>query len=124
MEKHEVPWELICSKWFICLFCDILPIETVFRIWDCLLYNGSRIVMKVAVLIIILHQDDILATKEFTEIVTGFKKFLASKQTLYCHDFIQVSRLTIILSGNFAKSFHIFRNCFLRKSKRALATKS
>ena len=50
MEKHDIPWELISSKWFICLFCDILPIETVLRIWDCLLYNGSTIIMKTALL--------------------------------------------------------------------------
>ena len=89
MEKFEVPWELICSKWFICLFCDILPVETVFRIWDCLLYNGSQIVMKVAILTVLMHQDEILKTKDFVELVTNFKTFTSSKKVIHCHEFIE-----------------------------------
>jgi hypothetical protein len=91
MTKHEAPWELICSKWFICLFCDILPIETVFRVWDCLLYNGSKIILRSAVTTILLHKDEILKTKEFTELVMLFKNVTISQHTLYCHDFIEVS---------------------------------
>ena len=82
MEKHDIPWELISSKWFICLFCDILPIETVLRIWDCLLYNGSTIIMKTALLTLQLHQDEILATKDFAELVTNFKTFTMSKKVI------------------------------------------
>ena len=89
MEKHEIPWELICSKWFICLFCDILPIETVLRIWDCLLYNGSSIIMKTALLTVQLHQDEILSTNDFVEIVTNFKSFTTSKKAIHCHEFIE-----------------------------------
>jgi len=89
MEKYEIPWELICSKWFICLFCDILPIETVLRIWDCLLYNGSSIIMKTALLTVQLHQDEILSTNDFVEIVTNFKSFTTSQKTIHCHEFIE-----------------------------------
>ena len=89
MEKYEIPWELICSKWFICLFCDILPIETVLRIWDCLLYNGSSIIMKTALLTVQLHQDEILSTNDFVEIVTNFKSFTTSKKAIHCHEFIE-----------------------------------
>ena len=95
MEKHDIPWELICSKWFICLFCDILPIETVLRIWDCVLYNGSRIIMKVALLVILMHQDEILSTNDFAELVTNFKTFTTSKKTLHCHEFIEVNNISI-----------------------------
>ena len=27
MEKHGVSWTLVATKWFICLFIDVLPIE-------------------------------------------------------------------------------------------------
>ena len=89
LAAQNVTWELICSKWFICLFCDILPIETVLRIWDCILYNGSGIVMKVALLTVILHEDEMLKTKDFVELVTNFKTFTMSKKVLNCHEFIQ-----------------------------------
>ena len=90
LEKQNVTWELICSKWFICLFCDILPIETVLRIWDCLLYHGSKIVMKVALLTVILHEEEMLKTSDFVELVTNYKTFTTSKKVLNCHEFIEV----------------------------------
>ena len=89
LAAQNVTWELICSKWFICLFCDILPIETVLRIWDCILYNGSGIVMKVALLTVILHEEEMLKTKDFVELVTQFKIFTTSKKVLNCHEFIE-----------------------------------
>lgn len=27
MERHGVMWTLVVSRWFICLFIDILPVE-------------------------------------------------------------------------------------------------
>ena len=27
MEEHGVTWSLVVSRWFICLFIDVLPVE-------------------------------------------------------------------------------------------------
>lgn len=29
MERHGVMWTLVVSRWFICLFIDILPVEVI-----------------------------------------------------------------------------------------------
>ena len=53
------------------------------------MYQGSTLIMKVAVLVICLHQDDIVATHDFADLVTGFKTFTTSKKLLNCHDVIE-----------------------------------
>ena len=34
-------WDLVVSRWLLCLFVDVLPIETVLRIWDVLFNEGE-----------------------------------------------------------------------------------
>ena len=36
-------WPVIATKWFICLFADVLPVETVLRVFDCLFAEGYKV---------------------------------------------------------------------------------
>uniref|UniRef100_A0A8C9L8N4 Growth hormone-regulated TBC protein 1 n=1 Tax=Pavo cristatus TaxID=9049 RepID=A0A8C9L8N4_PAVCR len=74
MERHGVMWTLVVSRWFICLFIDILPVETVLRIWDCLFYEGSKIIFRVALTLIKQHQAFILEATNFPDICDKFKQ--------------------------------------------------
>ena len=31
IDKMQMPWALFCSKWFICVYGEVLPVETVLR---------------------------------------------------------------------------------------------
>lgn len=42
----ELGW--ICSEWFLCLFATSLPFRTVLRIWDSLLFEGTKVIFRVA----------------------------------------------------------------------------
>lgn len=88
VETMAIPWELICSKWFICLYSDVLPVETVLRIWDCLFYDGSKILMRVAITLIKLHEDKLMRVNDFAELVNQFKIAANNVRTTQCHDFI------------------------------------
>ena len=33
MEKEQVPWSIPTTKWFVCLFLDVLPIEVGQQSW-------------------------------------------------------------------------------------------
>uniref|UniRef100_T2MBZ9 Growth hormone-regulated TBC protein 1 n=1 Tax=Hydra vulgaris TaxID=6087 RepID=T2MBZ9_HYDVU len=86
---HNITIELFVSKWFICLFVDVLPVETVLRLWDCLFYEGSKILLRAAFTLIIINKKNFLQLNEFTEICNLFKNIPLSKETLDCHYFLQ-----------------------------------
>ncbi|XP_041355294.1 growth hormone-regulated TBC protein 1-like [Gigantopelta aegis] len=89
MEALGVLWCLVGMKWFICMFADVLPTETVFRIWDCMVFEGSKILLRVAFTLISMNKDAILACRSFTEVVNLFRSMVSSHQVLNCHSFMQ-----------------------------------
>ncbi|XP_078088418.1 growth hormone-regulated TBC protein 1-like isoform X2 [Mustelus asterias] len=89
MEKHNVMWTLVVGRWFICLFIDILPVETVLRIWDCLFYEGSKITFRVALTLIKYHQASILEANNFPAVCEKFKEITRGAVVQDCHVFMQ-----------------------------------
>ncbi|KAG8586630.1 hypothetical protein GDO81_005438 [Engystomops pustulosus] len=90
IDRHDVMWTLLVSRWFICLFIDVLPIETVLRIWDCLFYEGSKILFRVALTLIKQYQAYILEAKNFPDVCDKFKDITKGKFVTECHLFMQV----------------------------------
>lgn len=43
LESIGMPFAVVTTKWFICMFAEVLPVETVLRIWDCLFLEGSKV---------------------------------------------------------------------------------
>uniref|UniRef100_A0AAY4C770 Growth hormone-regulated TBC protein 1 n=1 Tax=Denticeps clupeoides TaxID=299321 RepID=A0AAY4C770_9TELE len=93
MQKHNVMWTLVVSRWFICLFVDILPVETVLRIWDCLFYEGSKILFRVALTLIRHNQPLLLQAKNLPDVCERFKQITHGEFVGDCHCFIQVCAL-------------------------------
>ncbi|KAF7249928.1 hypothetical protein EG68_09416 [Paragonimus skrjabini miyazakii] len=91
-----VNFTVLCAKWFICLYADVLPIETTLRIFDCLFYEGDKILFRAGLALIRLHRDQLLECDEFPVLMTAFRNMCRDKQTLWCHEFLQVSHY----SGN------------------------
>lgn len=90
-----MPWAVTTTKWFICLYSEVLPTETVLRIWDCLFYEGSKILFRVALTLIRMHRNEILRSRDLTEIVDCFKKMSKHENVVDCHRFINVSYFII-----------------------------
>lgn len=88
IHKINMPWALVTTKWFICLFVEVLPTETVLRIWDCIFYEGSQIIFRVGLTLIKLHKQEILASRELSDLTTCFKNMRNHKNVINCHQFM------------------------------------
>lgn len=49
VKRIGLSWAVLITKWFICLFAEVLPTETVLRIWDCLFSEGSKVINKICI---------------------------------------------------------------------------
>ncbi|XP_070327463.1 growth hormone-regulated TBC protein 1 isoform X3 [Odocoileus virginianus] len=87
MDGHGVLWTLVASRWFICLFVDVLP--TVLRVWDCLFSEGSKILFRVALTLLKHHQASILEATSVPDLCEKFKEITQGRFVTECHSFMQ-----------------------------------
>ena len=89
IKQLGVPWPLFASKWFICLYCEVLPTETVLRVWDAVFYEGSKVLFRVALGLLKMHQESLLACKDFASLVEQLKVAVVSRSAIHCHQFLE-----------------------------------
>ncbi|CAN7997748.1 unnamed protein product [Ixodes hexagonus] len=88
LRRHDVSWAIVTTKWFICLFAEVLPIETVLRVWDCLFSEGSKVLFRVALTLVSKNQQRILDAPGFAEITAVFKDMVCGSLVTDCHSFM------------------------------------
>ncbi|RCI03137.1 hypothetical protein CU098_008697, partial [Rhizopus stolonifer] len=78
---------LVTSHWFLTLYINILPFESVFRVWDCLFYEGPTVLFRVALGIFKLNEDVILAVDDPLEVFQEIQNM--PKKMVDCHQLIE-----------------------------------
>lgn len=63
--------------WFLSLFTDCLPVETLFRVWDVFFVEGHPVLFRVAVAILKLNESELCATESVTELFTFISSMTA-----------------------------------------------
>ncbi|KAF6776492.1 hypothetical protein AHF37_03541 [Paragonimus kellicotti] len=76
-------------------------VQTTLRIFDCLFYEGDKILFRAGLALIRLHRDQLLECNEFPVLITAFRNMCRDKQTLWCHEFLQA---LFSLSGSLSRS--------------------
>ncbi|XP_063708532.1 growth hormone-regulated TBC protein 1-A [Culicoides brevitarsis] len=89
IKQVGLPWEVILTKWFICIFAEVLPVETVLRIWDCIFAEGFKILFRVSVTIILRNRSEILKTHDMSELLNVFRRAIKGPQVLDTHQFLK-----------------------------------
>jgi len=81
LKSITLPWMLTC-------FVNVLPIETVLRVWDCLFTEGSKILIRVILTLFRIFKDDI------TNISDGMTAWMFIKnmphRIINCHEFMEI----------------------------------
>lgn len=65
---------LIATDWFLCLFSTVLPSETVARVWDALLFEGPKVLYRVALALLKLHEQQLLAIDNTGDLIGDIKE--------------------------------------------------
>ncbi|XP_017144232.1 growth hormone-regulated TBC protein 1-A [Drosophila miranda] len=90
VDNLGLPYPVIASKWFICIFAEVLPVETVLRIWDCVFSEGYKIVFRAALAMFVTHKTSILACDDIAALATHFRDIMIQDSIVTdCHGFIE-----------------------------------
>ncbi|KAI8381602.1 rab-GTPase-TBC domain-containing protein [Radiomyces spectabilis] len=80
---------LVTSHWFLTLFINILPIESVLRVWDCLFYEGQRAIFRVALAIFKMNEQEILSVDDPLEVFQVVQNM--PKRMIDCHKLLDTT---------------------------------
>ncbi|KAJ3323594.1 TBC1 domain member 2A [Boothiomyces sp. JEL0866] len=81
-------FSMVTTPWFLTLFVEMVPSETVLRIWDCFFYQGEKILYRVAFSIIHLHKDELIACSEMSDSWRLLRDF--PKSAYNCENFMSI----------------------------------
>ncbi|KAJ3408959.1 hypothetical protein HDV05_004673 [Chytridiales sp. JEL 0842] len=61
------PLSMVTTSWFMTIFVNVLPVETVLRVWDCFFYQGEKVLMRVTLTLLKIHEEQVLACNDTTD---------------------------------------------------------
>ena len=79
-KRHQIKLPLLC-----------VSLQTLFRVWDCLFYEGTKVLFRVGLTLLKLHEARLLECRDFMETMTALREIPRSPQVLQCHTFMQVN---------------------------------
>ncbi|KAF9086207.1 hypothetical protein BGX23_009056 [Mortierella sp. AD031] len=79
---------LVTSHWFLTLFINILPVESILRVWDCFFYEGRKVLFRVALTILRMHESEISKIDDPLEVFQVVQNI--PKRLVDCHKLMEV----------------------------------
>ncbi|CAO3632058.1 unnamed protein product [Cunninghamella blakesleeana] len=112
---------LVTSHWFLTLFINILPTESMLRIWDCFFYEGSNALFRVSLALFKMVEPCILELNdplEIFQVVQNFPKRMIDCQLLIDCAYRKYATFTDISNEELDRRREICRE--LRKARRSM----
>jgi len=64
---------ILSTEWFLCLYSTSLPAETAARVWDALFSEGPKVLYRVGLALLVLHEDILLETENAGELLKAMR---------------------------------------------------
>ncbi|KAI9021426.1 rab-GTPase-TBC domain-containing protein [Phycomyces nitens] len=80
---------LVTSHWFLTLFINILPTETLLRVWDCFFYEGANVLFRMALTLFKMSEHMVMSLGDSLEIFQVIQNL--PKKSLNCQTLLDVS---------------------------------
>lgn len=68
LQELEMSLHIVTSAWFTHLFVDQLPFETLLRVWDAFLLEGSKVILRVSLALFKINQDELIKITDSFEL--------------------------------------------------------
>ncbi|WOG96200.1 hypothetical protein DCAR_0415533 [Daucus carota subsp. sativus] len=79
LDYLEVPVASVTGPWFLSIFMNMMPWESVLRVWDVLLFEGNRVmVFRTALALLELYGPALVTTKDAGDAVTLLQSLAGS----------------------------------------------
>ena len=67
-EELGVPLEMVSTQWFLCLYVNVLPVATLLRVWDAMLWEGPAVLLRCGAALLYCYREAVQSTSDFAEI--------------------------------------------------------
>ncbi|KAG5848777.1 hypothetical protein ANANG_G00103020 [Anguilla anguilla] len=74
-ELHQVDFSLITFNWFLVVFVDSVVSDILFKIWDAFLYEGPKVIFRLALALFKYSEEDFLKLDDSTSIFKYLRCF-------------------------------------------------
>lgn len=88
LEVVGLPCAVMSTKWLICMFAEVLPTETVLRIWDCIFHEGDKILFRVSLTLLISQQLAIEQADDIVALAALLQDIVKGPPVVDCHRFM------------------------------------
>ncbi|THH33474.1 hypothetical protein EUX98_g726 [Antrodiella citrinella] len=73
LKDLEIDLPAICFSWFLSLFTDCLPIETLFRVWDVFMVDGLDVLFRIAFAILRSNEEELLRCESISAVYVALE---------------------------------------------------
>lgn len=118
-KRREVLPSMYASQWFITLFAVNFKFDILVRIFDVFLLEGQKIIFRIALAVLKMKEDKILAKKSFEDILSNMKYLFenVTADDLFAKAFkFSISRDHIAVIKMILKSFNYYRTMKLNSN--------